>query len=802
MMVGRVRRVINAQWLRRPCGIRAPLWGLALALAALALNFVPLFNLLGYDFSFAIGLLAAFAAVDVGHGAVAMARQDSAEGPPPTTGLIVRSTATALALLVMPLLLSSLNALRVRNCGFATGLAFYGLLPVSTALFAAPAGVVAGLLFPRRGRALALLLPVVSISWAALRIYSGPAVYAYDPFGGYFPGPIYDEALLPPPRLWRYRLANLLWISAAVVLVNAFVERLGPEAPSVPWSGGFLGGRLRALRLDRLLGIVLVCGAAVFVFVQRGTLGFHRSHANLREELSRTHSTAHFQVHRSPSDGMKPEEVKLFLRELEFRYDQLEHILGVEPQLPVRVFLFADAEQKKDLVGAGATLFTKPWHQEIYLQVESFPPENLRHELAHIFASAFGDPIFGISLRWLPFPRLASGLVEGVAEASDYDNPDGPSTFHQDARSIIDDGRAPGLRAIVGAGFSTVAGARAYTLAASFCHYLLTHFGAEKLRRVYRWGGDIEGVYGKSLDQLEAAWVTFLRQQPVDAQQRATAQERYRRPAIFQKVCARELAARAAEASRIRSDEPERAVDLMQKVCNDDPSEPTYALSLAYAQAAANRWTQARQTLTELSRDPDLTVPLRRRLASFRSALELATGDVAAARAAEMQALEFATEEADRRSSLARLRALSDPGAQATIGRVLFGDRPTEALDAGLVVFLLSEFDREHPREALGDYLVGRQLVSRDPKLALDHLGRACPDDPNDLLPIPLEPVFLRECLRLRGEAGYRSGAYANATTAWQRARGLAVTEADRLRAADALARLEWVKTTPTVQSD
>ena len=47
----------------------------------------------------------------------------------------------------------------------------------------------------------AFALPVASLLWSLLRLYRDPPVFAFDPFGGYFPGPIYDEALRPPLAL-------------------------------------------------------------------------------------------------------------------------------------------------------------------------------------------------------------------------------------------------------------------------------------------------------------------------------------------------------------------------------------------------------------------------------------------------------------------------------------------------------------------------------------------------------------------------------------------------------------------------
>src|SRR5204862_8126228 len=122
-------------------GRRALVWGGVLLALALVLCAIPLFDLLGYDFSFALGLAAAFAAADVGHGAVAAARRS---GRPVALGQVVgRAVLGGVGLLVLPLAASLLNALRVRNCNLLSGLAFFALLPLGTAVFAAAAGALA-----------------------------------------------------------------------------------------------------------------------------------------------------------------------------------------------------------------------------------------------------------------------------------------------------------------------------------------------------------------------------------------------------------------------------------------------------------------------------------------------------------------------------------------------------------------------------------------------------------------------------------------------------------------------------------
>src|SRR4030095_17194879 len=89
-----------------------------------------------------------------------------------------------------------------------------------------------------------------------------------------------------------------------------------------------------------------------------------------------------------------------------------------------------------------------------------------------------------------PSPRLASGLIEGVAEAADYGDPDGRATIHQEAQAMIATGHAPPLASVVGAGFSAISGARSFHIAGSFCHFLLATRGPERLRAIYRSAGD------------------------------------------------------------------------------------------------------------------------------------------------------------------------------------------------------------------------------------------------------------------------------------------------------------------------
>jgi hypothetical protein len=768
-------------WSNYRYGLRPLIWGAVLALGALVLDFVPLFNLLGYDFAFAIGLLAALAGVDVGHGTVAMARRR--QQPLALLSLVGRAVVAGLALLVVPLLLSLANGLRVRNCNLPVGLAFYALLPVAGMLVAAPTGVLAGWLVPGRrlGRLVAFVVPVVSVLWSLLRLYWDPPVFVLDAFGGYFPGPIYDEGLSPSGRLVWFRLANLTWVACAVALVGCLAQptdtggwRLGwPRASRLAWWGA--------------LGSLLIGSALWLGF--RAPLGFHTSKRDLTQVLSRHTQSEHFDVWSEPT-GDTPEEIALVHRDLEFRYHQLTGILGAEPRTPVTVYRFSSSQSKKDLVGAGGTLYAKPWRQEFYVQAERFPASRLRHELAHVFASAFGDPLFGVSLTTFP-PRLSMGLVEGLAEAADFGEPGGRSTLHQEARDMIALGQAPELAGIMGAGFSVQSGPRAYVLAGSFCRFLYDRYGRDKLRALYRSAGDFVTVYGQPLVTLEKEWRAFLETQPVDPLAQAHSKERFRRPAIFRKVCGRELAERLSEARSLLGSMPETAADIMADVCNDDPDEPAYRMDRAEALAAAGARDKALEIARPMVADETLTWPMRSRAASLVTTVEFLAGHITEAQAAAQENVKLSTDEGEIRNSLVKQRALADGSSQRTLGRVMMGDRPGRALDPGLVVHLMEQFAQEHPDEALGSYLVGRQLLWRDPKLALSPFGQACPlEGPSK--PVPLLPLFVKECRRVYGHAAYLAGDLALARRNFEDLLAQASTEADRLRATDFLERVAW----------
>ena len=376
-----------------------------------------------YDYALAIGLLTALAAVDIGHGAVAAARRRRARCPALGPALVDGDRWAPWRLLVLPLLLVA--AQRLSGAQLQPGRGAGLLRPAAgrhRALRRARWACWRAWLFPGAGAWWPTCIPVALGRLVAVAPLLRPPGLRVRSLRRLLPrphlrrGPAAARAAgaLPAgqPGLDRHRHRAAARPALAAPARRALGAGAGCSRPA--WS--------LALLAPRSALFAAAAGAAAFTSTRPR---LHRGAASARPAPRTSWCTAI-----PPATARR--RAGAGHADLEFRFDQLVRILGVAPRLPITVYLFPSAGAKKDLVGAGGTLYAKPWTQEIFVQAERFPARRLRHELVHVFASAFGDPVFGVSLAWrLPLPRLASGLIEGIAEAADYGDPWGrarPST--------------------------------------------------------------------------------------------------------------------------------------------------------------------------------------------------------------------------------------------------------------------------------------------------------------------------------------------------------------------------------------
>jgi hypothetical protein len=765
--------------------------GLAVGLGV-ALGRVPLFGVLGFELATAAALFAAVMGLDLGS-ALARERQRA-----PAAGVeraayagrtMLRTTRAAagraLAVIAIPAVIAAVRGIWTPTCDWWFGLEAYAAMAIVTAVLAAALGHALGVVCgPRRflGAAVAQL-PVVFVVLAALwRFYSEPPVFSYNAILGYFPGNLYDENIqLHGPLVWS-RLEDCAWVIAVIAAV-AF--RLDVPRHRVAWPGARSarsGARPAGRRLAALAIAVGCLAAAIGLHRYGGALGYAVNAEDIEDVLDGRIETAHFIIHYAHTPDIDA-GIAVIAEDHELRYAEVVARLGVAPAGKLRSFYFADHDQKARWFGARDVEMAKPWRREIYLDHRAFPHGSLRHEIAHAVASAFGDPLFGVATRHGVFAN--PGLIEGLAVAIDwpggYDRP----TPDEAVRAMQDMGVQPAIGQLLSLQFFSVSSARGYTTAGSFLHFLLDTYGAEKLRALYRTGGDFDAAYGLPLAQLEAGWRTMIGKIELPAGSIEAQRERFRGASVFARPCPHAIAARREQAARAYvAGDRKAAVDLLRHVCDDAPEEPRHRMELADLLITGDPAEHAEASLiwTALARDAEhVTSTLRVEVLERMARDAAARGDRAAVEALIKEASALPIDSNERRQVDAEVFALAHQGAAAAALYAYFfaPDPMGPALLAQWAVVA-------EPTLGFAHYLLGlqrAQLGLWDGSAA--ELSRALE------LGVPGAP-FIRNAARRLAIAAYRGHDLAGVARAIAALRGPQMTTPDRLLARDWQDRLDF----------
>jgi hypothetical protein len=133
-----------------------------------------------------------------------------------------RELAWLLGLALAPLLLGMLWNL---NCDPLGGAAYFAIGPLCSAILGWVAGVTMVVLVGERPRwqlLLAASAPFLASTLVGVhRLYFQPVVFAYDPFWGWFSGPIYDEGVAISRRFLLFRAYNFTVVIAVWLLIQA-----------------------------------------------------------------------------------------------------------------------------------------------------------------------------------------------------------------------------------------------------------------------------------------------------------------------------------------------------------------------------------------------------------------------------------------------------------------------------------------------------------------------------------------------------------------------------------------------------
>ncbi len=503
-------------WLRTPRGV-----GSAVVLVlTFAVGFLPLFAGPGYEHAIASGLIVptVAAVVAANEGYVDRLR---ALGSP--LDAMIRALTSGLILSGIALATALVHGVRVGFCDPLGGIATFALTAFMGALLASAIGATSAIAFghlQRRRRWAALvagLAPLVSALVAGAFFYFTPAVFAFDPFVGFFSGTLYDEVVDAWGPLLTYRAGTALTILALFALA-ASLER--DEQ-----------GRVRVGDRPRALACLLFAAASLALIIYGPELGHRSTAASIRRELGGVRSGPRCEVVYPLS--ISEREAELLVRDCHEALAAVEKRLGFRGPERITAFFFKDAAQKRALMGAADTYVAKPWRREVYLQVAAYPHPVLGHELAHVVAGQVARGPFRVAGKFfglIPNP----GLIEGIAVAGSPDRDE--LTPSQWARAMKQIGILPKLSRTFGGGFLAQNSSMAYTIAGSFVLHLLQTGQHEAVRAWYS-GVPFDKAFGMTFAEAEAAWVRALDDAPLPPEALAIARARFDRPAIWGREC-------------------------------------------------------------------------------------------------------------------------------------------------------------------------------------------------------------------------------------------------------------------------
>lgn len=741
-------------------------WTLLLGLASALLAFVPGFDVLSFYFCLPVALLVGMASGGVAVTTVAEART---MGHTVLVGWI-RSLKAAGALLTVPLLVIGINSFRVEPCDLGYGLWFYILGPVLSGLVGAVSGSFLGTMIARQNRALLAFyaLFVVTFALDGPNLYWEPAVFFFNPFLGYYPGPIYDDRIdVSSAYLW-FRILCLSGVGGLASLAWAVK---GPDF---------------RFRLSRRLwpwaALVLSIGAFSALRIQSGDLGFIVDRGRVEEELSGSASNKLCRIHHDT--GISPDTVRRLLEDCSFRHRQAADFFGLQPGEPVRLYLYRDAEQKARLMGTGQVEVAKPWLGEVHLLVTIPGDHVLGHEIAHVVAGRLARSPFGVPTRFGIVPDMA--LVEGLAVACAFAS-DGPSP-HEWSLAMSRSGVAADPADLLGpTAFLTSHPGRAYTVAGSFVRFIGEAFGTAAIQGLAA-GQGLEEATGMDVPSLSARWLEYIESRAgkgVDSDLVNRASGRFSGPGVLGRRCPVDTARLVDRArSALESGRLEEARTCLQEARGYDPDNRAFLRAMARLQGLAGDGEEVREIVTVLAIPGNQTarpvVPDLLAAADALSFLAFSRNETvpSEARAHLEEAAALVGGGPRGRSIRARLSvAALDPDAAREVFQVLTGRADNPA------VSLASAASME-PDSPMIHYLLGKALVGGgEYGLAVDHLRTA------QALGLP-DGRFEAEAEKVLGKAAFWADDMQAARKHLAHALVLAPHEGDRLVIEEYLMRI------------
>lgn len=460
-------------------------------LTAVFLQFLPLTNTTGFEFSFLLSIL-----LYISGGLIFLSKLSNKLKY--FTGAVV---------LLFPLLISLFSNLFFSGCPVTIDVVFYIVLSVPSFYIGYCSAQIISNVQKRFHIISLLILLIIFLLGSLFEFYVRPQVYFYNIVFGYLPGTIYDENISITSILIFYRISSLLLLFLVLKLSYNFRDKK---------SYGFV--------------FIIVAVSVLWIFYLKPVFGFATSEEKIKSELTQELITEHFRIYTDPDIKYDTTALKNLH---EFYYEANKADLELSEDILITSFIFKNSEQKKRLFGSENADVAKPWLKQIYLDESGFL-NSLKHELIHIQAGEFGNPPFDVAAGLNP------SLIEGVAVAleNNYDD----TEIDYITYLALQNGYAVDINKLFERiSFFGNLSTTSYLLSGSFLKFLLDSYGVKLLKNIYKTG-DFISVYGKQIEELEIEFLSHMDQKEYE-NNAETAKLYFGRQPLIQKKCPR-LAAR------------------------------------------------------------------------------------------------------------------------------------------------------------------------------------------------------------------------------------------------------------------
>lgn len=393
------------------------------------------------------------------------------------------------------------------GCLNVHGIGFWLLVPLPSIIFGAAFGRFFNHFIPRfSGIITFLVLLFISVGAWFIELFHLPQVFFFNHVWGIWPGPIYDESVRVTSSLVFFRTITLLWVVVIWALPSWNLSRLS--------------------KVTAISGLLFVS----LFYLRLPDLGIITPRDYLKQELGYYHHTDHFELYFA-GDNFTKEEIEYWALRHEFHFQQIIEVLEVDwpAERKIESYVYANAWQKKELVGAKFTSYVPIWLEQDQLHIaKQHLDAVLKHELVHVISKQFGNELFHGTWSIGLIEGLAEGIAKDASRESTLDqimaaNPPYPTT--EQVRSSLSI-----------SGFYSSAGAISYTTTGSFVQFLLQNYSVEQFKKAYAHT-DFDSAYEVPLDTLVETWIRSLPEVELDSVDKNVSELLFSQRSIFQKSC-------------------------------------------------------------------------------------------------------------------------------------------------------------------------------------------------------------------------------------------------------------------------